>query len=262
MTSWPGEMASLSSYRQGLMLVLAAGACWSTVGLLVRLMEAAGAWQILFYRSASLALFLFAVISLQSGGRPLRVYRRAGWSGLLGGLALVLAFCGSIFSILNTSVANAMLLFTTAPFFAAVLGRLLLGEAVRRATWIAMAVAGLGVALMVAEGIAVGQIHGNLAAVASAVGFAFFTVALRWNRVDSMLPAVNLGGLFTALLAGGICLALGESLVLSPRDAGLAIFLGVFQLGFGLTIYTIGSKVVPAAELALLSMTEVLLGPL
>ena len=134
----PASTTSLS-YRSGLLIVLFAGVCWSSMGLVVRLMEDAGAWQILFYRSVSLSLFLFAVICLQTGGRPLEAYRRCGWSGVCGGLALVLAFCGSIIAILNTSVANAMFLFATAPFLAAVLGRLILGESVRRATWIAMA---------------------------------------------------------------------------------------------------------------------------
>ncbi len=253
---------SYPSYRSGLLLVLSAGVCWSTVGLVVRLMDDAGAWQILFYRSISLSLFLFLVICLQSGGRPLQVYRRAGWSGLCGGLALVLAFCGSIISVLNTTIANAMFLFATAPFFAAILGRLILGESVRRATWIAMAVAGVGVTLMVTEGIAVGNWLGNLAAVGSAIGFAFFTIALRWGRNDNMLPSVSLGGLFTTLFAVAVCLVLGQPLGLSPHDAGLATFLGVFQLGLGLSIYTIGAKVVPAADLALLSMTEVMLGPI
>ena len=106
------------SYRGGLLLVLLAGTCWSTVGLVVRLMEDAGVWQILFFRSISLSLFLLVLIAVQSGGQPLKAYRASGRSGLCGGLALVLAFCGSIIALVNTSIANAMLLFATAPFFA------------------------------------------------------------------------------------------------------------------------------------------------
>ena len=248
-------------YRRGLVLVLLAGVCWSSMGLGVRLMEAAGPWQILFYRSATLALFLFLVIAVRSGGRPFAVYRTAGISAVLGGLALVLAFSGSIFSIVNTTVANAMFLFATAPFFAALLGRVLLGERVRRATWIAMAVAAVGVVIMVGEGIALGHLLGNVAAVLSALGFALFTVALRWKRSGDMMPAVSLGGLFTTVIAGGACLAGGQGLAPPIHDIGLAVFLGVFQLGLGLSLFTLGSKAVPAAELALLSMTEVVLGP-
>ena len=252
-------------YRRGLGLVLLAGVFWSSMGLVVRLMETAGPWQILFYRSLCLTVFLFLVIALRSGGRPFAVYRKAGGSAVLGGLALVVAFSGSIFSIVNTTVANAMFLFATAPFFAALLGLVILGERVRKATWIAMAVAAVGVVVMVGEGIALGHLLGNAAAVLSALGFAFFTIALRWKRASDMLPAVSLGGLFTALIAGTACLAgdpgFDGGLALPLHDIGLAAFLGVFQLGVGLSLYTIGSKAVPAAELTLLSMTEVVLGP-
>ncbi len=249
------------TYRHGVALVLTAGACWSIMGLVVRLMEAATSWQILFYRSLSLGLFLALVLALRSRGRPLRAIRRGGRSSVLGGLALVLAFCGSIFAVRNTTVANAMFLFATAPFMAAGLGLLILKESVRRATWTAMAAGGLGVVLMVAEGIALGHFLGNAAAVLSAIGFALFTIALRWQHKEDMLPAVCLGGFFTAMVAGLLCLTGGEGLAVSRHDLLLACLLGVGQLGLGLTLYTYGSKAVPAAELALLAMSEVVLGP-
>jgi drug/metabolite transporter (DMT)-like permease len=249
------------AYRRGLVLVLLAGVCWSSIGIGVRLMESATAWQILFYRSIALAVFLFLALAIQSRGRPGRLFRQAGLSAVLGGLALVLAFGGSIFSIANTTVANAMFLFASAPFFVAVLGRMILGESVRRATWIAMAVAGAGVAFMVFDGLSLGQLWGNLAAVVSAIGFAFFTIALRWGRSENMLPAVCFGGVFAAVVAGGMCLGSGQTLALPFNDLALSLGLGVFQLGTGLTVYTLGSRSVPAAELALLSMTEVMLGP-
>ena len=250
------------SYRQGVALVLLAGACWSIMGLVVRLMEAATAWQILFYRSLSLGVFLLLVLTIRSRGRPFRVFRRAGLPSLLGALALVLAFCGSIFAIRNTTVANAMFLFASAPFMAAVLGLLILKESVRRATWIAMAVGAVGVALMVAEGIALGHFLGNAAAVGSALGFALFAVALRRQYKEDMLPAVCLGGFFTAAVAGAMCLSGGEGLAILPHDLLLTLVLGIGQLGLGMTLFTIGSKSVPAAELALLAMSEVVLGPL
>jgi DME family drug/metabolite transporter len=249
------------TYRQGVALVLLAGTCWSIMGLVVRLMEAATAWQILFYRSVSLGIFLFVVLAVRSRGHPLRAIRRGGLGSLLGALALVLAFCGSIFAIRNTTVANAMFLFASAPFMAAGLGLLILKESVRRATWIAMAVGGLGVAIMVAEGISLGHFFGNVAAVGSALGFALFTIALRWQHKEDMLPAVCLGGFITAAVAGAMSLSSGEGLAVLPYDLMLTCVLGIGQLGLGLTLYTYGSKAVPAAELALLAMTEVVLGP-
>jgi len=249
-------------HRAGLVLVLLAGACWSSLGIVVRLMESPTPWQILVYRSLSLTVFLFVVITVTSRGRPFAVYRRAGKAGVCGGLALVLAFSGSIVSVVNTTIANAMFLFATAPFIAAVLGRIILGETVRRATWITMAFAAVGVAIMVVEGLAAGHVLGNVAALVSALGFALFTIALRSGRDEDMLPAVSLGGVFTLVVAVVLCLVTGQTLLMSPVDMSLALGLGVFQLGLGLGLYTLGSKALPAAELALLAMTEVVLGPI
>jgi drug/metabolite transporter (DMT)-like permease len=103
---------------------------------------------------------------------------------------------------------------------------------------------------------------GNVSALLSAFGFAVFTIALRWKRLEDMLPAVFLGGIFAIIISAAICAANGYTFKLSNNDAGIAFALGIFQVGAGLAIYTLGSKAVPAAELALLSMTEVLLGPL
>ena len=262
MTSTVQARQDHAAYRRGIGLVLLAGGFWSIAGLVVRLIDAATAWQILFYRSLALTLFLLLVLAVRSGGNPFAAYRKAGRSAVLGGLALVLAFSGSIISLQQTTVANAMFLFATAPFMAALLARPLLGEQPRRATWIAMVFAAVGVSIMVGEGLSLGQGAGNLAAVVSALGFALFTIALRWGRSGDMLPAVSLGGVFMTLVAGIACLASGDTLIISAHDTALSLGLGVVQLGFGLCLYTLGSKVVPASDLALLSMTEVVLGPL
>jgi drug/metabolite transporter (DMT)-like permease len=215
----------------------------------------------LLYRSISLAAFLFILISLRSGLRPFTTIRRVGSAGVIGGFSLVFAFAGGIYAIQTTTVANAMFLFASAPFFAAILGWIILRESVRRSTWIATAVAILGIGIMVIEGISAGHIIGNSAALLSALGFAVFTIALRWGKLEDMLPAVLLAGVFAIMVSLIVCVSKGYAFTLSTNDAGIALALGVFQVGMGLAIYTIGSKVVPAAELALLSMTEVLLGP-
>lgn len=253
--------APVEGYRKGLILVLAAGVCWSTMGMGIRLMQEAQVWQILFYRSCALAPFLLIVIAIRSKGQPFKVIHAAGLSGVIGALGLVLAFSGGIYAIQETSVANASFLFATAPFFAAALGKIILGEPVRRATWIAMGIATLGLGIMVADGISAGAAAGNAAAIASALGFAVFTVALRWGKINDMTPAVFLSGLFAAAFSAMMVQTTGLSLAIPTHDIGIAVAMGVFQLGTGLIIYTVGSKVVPAAELALLSMTEVVLGP-
>ncbi len=250
------------SYVNGVILVLLAGVFWSTMGVGIRNIEVANVWQILFYRSWALGAFLFLLIAFRSNYRPLITIRKAGIAGAIGGMGLVLAFSGGIYAIQTTTVANAMFLFASAPFLAAVFGWLILREPVRKATWFSMIVATAGVAIMVVDGIAAGYLIGNLAAIASAFGFAIFTIALRWGKLEDMLPAVFLAAVFAIITSAIVIVSMDYGLDVPRMDIGIAMAMGVFQVGLGLTIFTIGSKVVPAAELALLSMTEVVLGPL
>jgi drug/metabolite transporter (DMT)-like permease len=252
---------------RGVVLVLLAGVFWSTGGLLVRLIEAAGVWQILFYRSLSLALFLVLVLWLRNWGALLGAFRAAGVAGLVAGLCLVMAFCGFIFALVHTTVASALFLLSAAPFGAAALGWALLGEAVHRRTWLAMGLAVIGIGIMVSADLDTGRMAGNLAALVAATGFAGFTVALRWGRASDMLPAVCNGATVTAILALLFCLfgeawGGGQGLAVSLRDFTLSSLMGVAQIGCGMVLYILGSRQVPAAELTLLSLSEVVLGPI
>jgi len=250
------------SYFVGVVLVLMSGVFWSSMGLGIRMIEQANVWQILFYRSIALACFLFCIITLRSGYRPLAAIRNAGIAGAIGGVGLVFAFSGGIYAIQTTTVANAMFLFAAAPFLAAVAGWVILREQVRHATWVAMLFAIVGIAIMVINGFAAGKLVGNVSALLSATGFAVFTIALRWGKLEDMLPAVFLAGVFAIIAGAIVCEFNGYGFDLPRNDIVISMSMGVFQVGMGLVIYTIGSRVVPAAELALLSMTEVLLGPL
>ncbi|MEQ9260925.1 MAG: DMT family transporter [Roseovarius sp.] len=257
----PGP-AIAQEHRHGVLFVFMAGVLWSTVGLGIRLIEDAVVWQILLYRSFSLSVLLYVVVWLRSGESPFAHLRRSGLPSVIAGLSLVAAYAGGIYAIQATSVANAMLLFATAPFMAAVLGWVVLREKVRVATWISIVVAIGGIAIMVADKSGGVALKGSLAALGSAFGFAVFTVALRWGKSSEMLPCVFLSGIFGMLITIVICLGLGLPLVLSVQDGGVALGMGVFQVGAGLILYTIGSRSLPAAELTLLSLAEVLLGPL
>ena len=249
------------SHRQGVAFVLAAGALWSTVGLGIRLIEDASVWQILLYRSIALSVFLYAVINLRSSETPFSQLRHSGSPAIVAGLALVAAYSGGIYSIQVIPVANALLLFAAAPFITAVLGKIFLHEQVRSATWIAIIVAVTAIAIMVSGQTSYGAVGGSLAALGSAFGFSIFTIALRWGKSDEMLPAVFLSGLFAIIITLAICLALGLPLILSSRDGSISMAMGIFQVGAGLVLYTLGSRKLPAAELTLLSLAEVLLGP-
>jgi DME family drug/metabolite transporter len=247
-----------SAWRRGVVMVMAAGALWSLGGLMVRSMGEAGAWQILFVRSAAVALAVLAVLLWRYGGGCLREIRRAGWLAVLAGALLGAGFCGFILALMHTTVANAVLMLSASPLLTAVLGWLLLGEAVRRATWLAMAVALIGVAVMVGGGIVAGAWFGNLMALMATAGFSGFAVALRRGRGGDMLPAVLWAGLLSALVAA--LMAPGLSMTL--RDVALSAFMGAGLITGGMMLFTAGSRTVPSAELALLALTEVVLGPL
>ena len=173
MNSQVKSSLTIDAHKYGLLFVFAAGVLWSTVGLGIRMIEDAVVWQILLYRSISMSLFLYLVIRVRSGESPFVQIRRTGFPAVVAGLALVAAYSGGIYAIQNTSVANAMLLFATAPFMTAVLGWLILRERVRVATWIAITIALCGIAIMVSDKSGEVAIFGSLAALGSAIGVGF-----------------------------------------------------------------------------------------
>lgn len=156
---------------------------------------------------------------------------------------MVLAFGGAIYSLQATTVANAVLLFSASPFFAAILGRLLLHEVVAPLTWLSMALAACGVLVMVDGSIGRGAVDGNLAALISAFGFGSFTVALRWGKVANMFPAVAMGALLSVATGAVVALALGQALLVPTHDIVVSIGMGVVTLAGGLLLYTAGARV-------------------
>lgn len=262
MTGSASTAAVDAARLRGVVLVLLAGAAWSTAGIIVRALEAAEAWQIVFYRSAGLVPTLLVAIALRNDGRILRAFRAAGLPALMGGASLAVAFTCFVFAVLNASVANVLFIFTAAPFLAALLGRLILGEDVRPATWFGMIGGAVGVGVMVAGSLSFGGLAGNLFALAAACGFAGFTVSLRSRQQVDMYPAVCWAGIISMAVAGGAAMAAGQGLAVGAWDLGLCLLLGVGQVGLGLILYTLGSRALGAAELALLSLSEVILGPI
>lgn len=257
-TDLDGDLASPRGYG----LVLLAGGFWSFGGLIVRQIEAANEWQFVFYRSLALVATLLVLVAARNRTTVVATFRATGLTGIVAGLSLAGSFITFIFSLTHTTVANTLFLLSSSPFMAAVLGRIVLGEKVRRATWVVMIGAILGIAVMVGEGATTGSLFGNVMALGSALGFAGFTVALRRGRAVEMLPAVCLSGVFAAALTAAIASGVGYGLVIPRHDVVLCLIYGGVILGGGLSIYTVGSRHVPAAELTLLSLTEVVLGPI
>jgi drug/metabolite transporter (DMT)-like permease len=231
-------------------------------GPLIRLLDAADEWQFLTYRAAALVAMLMIIIGVRYPGQFLATLRASGWTAVLAGCCLSCAFVGFVFSITHTTVANTLFLLSAAPFGAALLGWLVIGERVSRATWFAMVGAFAGVSVMIGEGIAESDLFGDLAALGAALGFAGFSVALRRGREVDMIPAVLFAGVISGVLSALMAEASGSGLVIPLRDLGLSFTYGGIGIAGGLWLFTLGSRHVPAAELTLLSLTEVILGPI
>ena len=183
--------------------------------------------------------------------------RSAGMNGLVGGLGLAIAFTGYVWGVMHSTVANALFLISASPLFAAFLGWMVLRERVARSMWFAMFGVIAGVTIMIGEGLAEADLLGDLAALASAVGFAGFSVAIRRGRHTDMSPTILIGAAITAALSAAMAAADGTGLAAPIADVGLATMYGVLVIGAGIFMLTIGAKNVPAAELLVLSLTEV-----
>lgn len=251
-----------SGYGAGVVMVALAGLLWSLIGIAIRMLDASDTWQVLFWRSLGMIPVILAFVWWRSGRAILARLAGIGWTGVVGAAGLIGAFAGGIHAIQVLPLANAVFLFSASPFLTAIIGRVVLGERVRPATWAAITLAGLGIWRMIGRtDLTGGALAGNLSALGSALGFAVFTVALRWGKGGEMLPTVILGGVFSMVAAALIMIPQGQNMAPPVRDIVIILVMGALLLGLGMTLFTAGSRVVPAGEMALLAMVEVMLAP-
>ena len=254
----PAAPAGERHHATGVILVLAAGVLLSVAGITLRHIESASGWQILFYRSLTFCIVIALWLTFRYRARVVRAFVDVGRTGLVVALSLGLGSTCYVFALLLTTVANALFLISAAPFMAAVLGWIVLRERVRPATWLTMTVALAGIAIMVFHGVQSGRLLGNLVALGTPVSFAIMLVTLRCAGRRDMIPAICLAGAVGAVLG----FVMSDTLVLSRHDLALCLFLGVFQYAGGFILITLGARHLPAAEIALLSLAEVVLAPI
>ena len=255
MTTIPGSDPDRGRVT-GRLWVLSAGLCMSLGGPIIRLADDSTPWQFLFYRSLGAAAIILVYFFVTR--RPvLELVRSAGVNGLVGGLGLAVAFTGYVWGVMHSTVANALFLISASPLVAAFLGWMVLRERVARSMWFAMFGVIVGVTIMIGEGLAEADLLGDLAALASAVGFAVFSVAIRRGRDTDMSPTILIGAAITTAFSAVMAAAGGTGLAAPMMDVGLAAAYGVLVIGAGIFMLTIGARNVPAAELLVLSLTEV-----
>jgi drug/metabolite transporter, DME family len=245
-------------YVVGVALILFAATLLSTGGLILRHMEAASPWQVLFYRSAAMAAAGLVLMALQYRGDIIGPFRRIGAGGLFAGTALAISMTGYVFAVMLTTVANAMFIISSAPFFAALLAWLLLRERVRPSTWLTIAAAVIGIGVMFADGMAGHGLSGLIIALICAATYAVLVVLLRRFRAVDMLPALTTASILIIIVAG----IMADDLTIPLHDVLLACLMGVAQTGAGFFFIMLGARRVPAAEVSLLLLLEIILSPI
>jgi drug/metabolite transporter (DMT)-like permease len=246
-------------YRLSLGLLALSFVNYSFGGLLVRSLDAATSWQIVFWRATALGSFFLVLGLLRHGRAFLTELRGLGRWGLLAGVINGVSPAGYIFALEYTSVANSVFILAVIPFVTAVLARVVLKERIERHTLMAMPVAFAGIAIMVGGGIAGGAWVGNLIALITTLGFSCFVIILRHARTRNMQPCLVVSGAMGVLVAG---IASGGDIGASVHDAALCMVWGALLTGVGTTILLFATRYVGGAEATFLMMIEFILAPI
>jgi len=254
-------MPDLKNEKLAIPLVVFAGVLWSFGPLVVRNMDDPGnvPWQYLFTRGLVIFTLLNIYLYFEEGLDFYKNYFRIGFSGLLGGIGLGTAMITFIWSITNTTAAITLLCLAAMPFITALLGFLFLKEKISTSVWIAIIVASIGIIIMALGNDSLESIDGLVFGLVSALGFSVFSVSLRWRKETPKFTTVAVAGIFCSIFSATIITQNDLSFFSSSKNEGLFAVHGTIVC-LGLILYSIGSKVIPAAELTLLSLTEVIGG--
>jgi len=242
-------------------VVLVAGLLWSFGPLVVRNIDNAELipWQYLFFRGSVIFLALNIYLFLIEGQKFINNYSRIGLSGLIGGVSLGIGNITFILSITTTTAAVTMLMLAAMPFMAAILAYVFLKEKISTTTLIAIIIAAAGVIFMSFDSKGEGTLFGLINGLLSSLGFAGFTVSLRWRKNTPKFTTVAIAGIFCAIVSLLVLLFNDSNILISLKNTSLSAFHGLLVCS-GVILYTAKARYLPAADLTLLSLTEVLGG--
>ena len=254
-------MFKLKNENVAIPVVLIAGILWSFGPLVVRYMDQPELvpWQYLFARGVTIFILLNIYLFFEEGLDFLNNYKKIGLSGLIGGAGLGTAMISFIWSITHTSAAITLLCLAAMPFMTALLGFLFLKEVISTNVWVAIFTAAVGIVIMALGNFETGSLFGLTFGLISALGFSIFSVTLRWRKETPKFTTVAFAGFFCAIVSLFILINTDSALISNSRNQSLFAVHGTLVC-LGLILYSIGSKAIPAAELTLLSLTEVIGG--
>jgi drug/metabolite transporter (DMT)-like permease len=254
-------MLELRNPRIAIPVVLFAGLLWSFGPLVVRYMDNPQLvpWQYIFGRGLTIFILLNLYLFFEEGKNFYKNYYKIGLSGVIGGSGLGIAMITFIYSITNTSAAVTLLCLAAMPFFTALLAFLFLREKISLSVWISILIASVGIIIMALDNTGEKSLTGFVFGLTSSLGFSVFSVTLRWRKETPKFTTVAFSGLFCLVFASVIILS-NDLKFFSTSYNGALFSLHGTLVCFGLILYSIGSKAIPAAELTLLSLTEVVGG--
>ena len=227
-------------------------------GLIIKSFEGATQWQILFWRTVFFLLVISIYLLITYKKSIFKSFYDSGLPGFFGGLILSFGFCGYVFAMYNTSVANTNFIIQTQTIFLAIFGYFFLKEKISRVTLTSIVLAVSGITLMVGNTLSPGQMLGNIAAFSMPISFAVLILVVRKYPNVDMVPSQFIAGIF-ALMIGYL---MSGKIHISYHDIFLGFLAGFFQLGFGFIFITIGAQRTPSAMVGIIMLTEAVFGPL
>ena len=254
-------MRELKNPKLAVPIVLLAGIFWSFGPYVVRNIDQAHTvpWQYLFARGMVIFILLNFYLYLEEGLGFLKNYSKIGVSGITGGIGLAAAMITFIWSITNTTAAITLLCLAAMPFITALLGFLFLKEKISMNVWISISIATVGIIIMAFGNHEKNTLIGFVLGIVSALGFSVFSVSLRWRKETPKFTTVALAGLICFLVSSAVMISKDLSFFSSSKNEALFAVHGTIVC-LGMILYAIASKNIPAAELTLLSLTEVIGG--
>ena len=254
-------MLDIKDAKVAIPVVLIAGLLWSFGPYVVRHIDEAQQvpWQYLFTRGIVIFTILNLFLYLEEGNEFLENYKKVGVSGLIGGVGLGIAMISFIYSITNTSAAVTLLCLAAMPFITALLGFMFLKETISVNVWVAISIAAVGILIMAIDNTGQNTFLGLVFGLLSSVGFAVFSITLRWRKETPKFTTVAVAGLFCCIFSGVMIIVNDLNFLSTGKNHALFATHGTLVC-LGLILYSIGSKHIPAAELTLLSLTEVIGG--
>jgi len=251
----PGER---SARRRGLVLVLTATALWSLAGLFARMLAHLDVWTVLGWRAllGSASISTVGLIEWRRG----RLDNPFGFGPLSPVVALLAMIAISAYtaSVMTTTIADVMVIYATLPFVAAAIGWLVNRERVGARTLVASGAALAGIAVIFANGLGSGRLLGQALSALMTLAFAGMVVLQRRRPGASMIAVNALGALGSGIFG----------LMNSPRaplgvyDFGVLFMFGLTTIGLAFVLFMEGAKLIPSAEAGLISLLDVVLGPI